>query len=71
MIKTLVLTIGLSLSISAWAQELRPEVVRALRASVMTEAAWAMKQKPVTVTASHSDRSAGGRHDFFSEADYF
>jgi unsaturated chondroitin disaccharide hydrolase len=69
--KTLVLTIGLFLSISTWAQEFRPDVVSTLRASVMVEAAWAMKQKPVTVTASHSDRSAGGRHDFFSEADYF
>lgn len=69
--KTLVLTICLFLSISTWAQEFRPDVVSTLRASVMAEAAWAMKQKPVTVTASHSDRSAGGRHDFFSEADYY
>ena len=69
--KKLVLTIGLFLSMSAWAQEFRPEIVSTLRASVMAEAAWAMKQKPVTVTASHSDRSAGGLHDFFSEADYF
>jgi hypothetical protein len=30
-----------------------------------------MKQEPVTVTASFSPRSAGGKHDFFSEADYF
>jgi hypothetical protein len=37
----------------------------------MTEAAWAMQQQPVTVTASSSPRSAGGKHDFFSEADYF
>ena len=27
--------------------------------------------KPVTITASHSPRSAGGIHDFFSEADYW
>ena len=27
--------------------------------------------EPITVTASHSPRSAGGEHDFFSEADYF
>ena len=27
--------------------------------------------KPVTVTAAHSPRSAGGLHDFFSEADYW
>jgi hypothetical protein len=30
-----------------------------------------LKEKPVTVTASTSPRSAGGPHDFFSEADYW
>lgn len=42
-----------------------------LRNRVLAEAAWAMKQKPITVTAATSPRSAGGKHDFFSEADYF
>jgi hypothetical protein len=42
-----------------------------LRKQILAEADWAMQQKPVTVTASFSARSAGGRHDFFSEADYF
>jgi hypothetical protein len=42
-----------------------------LKKQILTEAAWAMQQEPVTVTASFSVRSAGGRHDFFSEADYF
>ncbi|HWB92131.1 MAG TPA: alpha-L-fucosidase [Puia sp.] len=53
------------------AQGLRQEVVTTLRASVLAEAAAAMKERPITVTAYHSDRSAGGIHDFFSEADYF
>jgi hypothetical protein len=30
-----------------------------------------LKEKPVTVTASHSPRSAGGVHDFYSEGDYW
>jgi Alginate lyase len=30
-----------------------------------------LSEQPVTVTASSSPRSAGGLHDFFSEADYF
>ena len=30
-----------------------------------------MKERPVTITASSSPRSAGGRHDFFSEGDYW
>ncbi|SEO89524.1 Alginate lyase [Mucilaginibacter gossypiicola] len=42
-----------------------------LKKQIITEAAWAMQQQPVTVTASSSPRSAGGKHDFFSEADYF
>lgn len=42
-----------------------------LKQQVLTEADWAMKQSPVTVTAESSPRSAGGKHDFFSEADYF
>ncbi|GGA95473.1 alginate lyase family protein [Puia dinghuensis] len=46
-------------------------VIKTLKASIMKEAAEAMKEAPVTVTAAHSERSAGGRHDFFSEADYF
>jgi hypothetical protein len=42
-----------------------------LKKQILKEAAWAMEQKPITVTASFSPRSAGGKHDFFSEADYF
>lgn len=42
-----------------------------LKQQVLREAAWAMKQRPITVTAESSPRSAGGKHDFFSEADYF
>ncbi len=30
-----------------------------------------LAEKPVTVTASGSPRSAGGKHDFFSEGDYW
>jgi hypothetical protein len=30
-----------------------------------------LAQRPITVTASHSDRSAGGLHDYFSEGDYW
>lgn len=47
------------------------EITATLRKQVMTEAAWAMKQEPVTVTAAGSPRSTGGKHDFFSEGDYW
>ena len=30
-----------------------------------------LNDEPITVTASHSPRSAGGEHDFFSEGDYW
>src|SRR5262249_53095834 len=30
-----------------------------------------LRESPITVTASHSPRSAGGKHDFFSEGDYW
>ena len=30
-----------------------------------------LSEAPVTVTAARSPRSAGGKHDFFSEGDYW
>ena len=30
-----------------------------------------LKEQPITITAAHSPRSAGGLHDFFSEGDYW
>ncbi|WP_461127204.1 alginate lyase family protein [Spirosoma aerophilum] len=47
------------------------EVSQTLRKQVLKQAAWAMQQEPVTVTAQTSPRSAGGEHDFFSEGDYW
>ena len=42
-----------------------------LKDQILEEAAWAMQQEPITVTAETSPRSAGGKHDFFSEGDYW
>lgn len=47
------------------------ETEKVLRNQVLKEAAWAVEQEPVTVTAQFSPRSAGGRHDFYSEGDYW
>lgn len=47
------------------------EIAAVLRKQIMQEAAWAMQQEPVTVTAAASTRSAGGKHDFYSEGDYW
>ena len=56
---------------AAPADSVRQVVARTLRQHILQEAAWALWQAPVTVTASHSPRSAGGPHDFFSEGDYW
>jgi alpha-glucosidase (family GH31 glycosyl hydrolase) len=47
------------------------EITKTLRAQVLKEAVWAMKEQPVTVTAQSSPRSAGGKRDFYSEGDYW
>src|SRR5436189_109784 len=41
------------------------------RARVLKAANQYLSEKPITITASHSPRSAGGLHDFFSEGDYW
>ncbi len=41
------------------------------RARILTAANRYLKEEPVTITSSHSPRSAGGIHDFFSEGDYW
>src|SRR3989440_9891605 len=41
------------------------------RARVLKAANQYLSEQPVTITASHSPRSAGGSHDFFSEGDYW
>ncbi|GAB4001957.1 alginate lyase family protein [Spirosoma daeguense] len=49
----------------------RAAVAASLKPHILAEARWAMQQQPVTVTAQSSVRSAGGKHDFFSEGDYW
>ena len=47
------------------------DIVAIERGRVLKAAARYLNEQPVTVTASSSPHSAGGRHDFFSEADYW
>jgi hypothetical protein len=56
-------------ALAAYAQEF--DVSQFDRARVIKAADTYLKDLPVTVTASHSPRSAGGLHDFFSEGDYW
>ena len=41
------------------------------RQRILTKAAKYLEEAPVTVTSVSSPRSAGGKHDFFSEGDYW
>jgi hypothetical protein len=41
------------------------------RDRILTAANKYMAESPVTVTATHSERSSGGPHDFYSEGDYW
>src|SRR2546430_3615762 len=41
------------------------------RSRVLKAANQYLSEQPITITASHSPRSAGGVHDFFSEGDYW
>jgi hypothetical protein len=46
-------------------------VARIERERVLKAANQYLREKPITITASTSPRSAGGAHDFFSEGDYW
>jgi hypothetical protein len=65
-----ILILGLLVN-SIMAQPLRVEVAAVDRARVLKAANQYLNEKPVTITDSSSPRSAGGVHDFFSEADYW
>lgn len=55
---------------AAWAQAgLDLEAID--RGRILSAADQDMREQPVTITASHSPRSSGGLHDFYSEGDYW
>ena len=47
------------------------DVAQIDRARVLSAAERYLKQPPITITSTRSDRSAGGVHDYFSEGDYW
>jgi len=67
----IILFVFMAIGGDAQAGKFDDEAVKVLRDRVLEKAAWALQQTPVTVTASYCPRSAGGKHDFFSEADYW
>lgn len=60
----------LGLSANA-APHLEKQITQVLKKQILQEASWALKEQPVTLTASSSPRSAGGKNDFYSEGDYW
>jgi len=69
--KRLILSTVAVLSLAARAFPATVDVASLDRDRVLKAAAGYLSEKPVTVTASSSPRSAGGPHDFFSEGDYW
>ena len=47
------------------------KITKVLKNEILKQAALALTQPPVTVTATQCPRSAGGIHDFYSEGDYW
>ena len=58
-------------STTGFSQTLFESVSSLLKKDILSEAQKNLSEKPVTVTSYQSERSAGGRHDFFSEGDYW
>lgn len=73
--KTRYILFFLPLLMLSWQTDTQPsvkeQVTAALKVDILKEAAWALQQQPVTVTTETCARSAGGKHDFYSEGDYW
>jgi hypothetical protein len=71
MLNRLLLLLFLYLPIQAQSQSFVKEIEQTLRSKILDDANWAIQQKPLTVTSESSPRSAGTKHDFYSEGDYW
>lgn len=60
-----------SVCVEASENQMYDSAVQTLREGIMKEAMWAMEQQPLTITAAVCERSAGDKHDFYSEGDYW
>jgi hypothetical protein len=52
-------------------EHFKNEVISVLKTQTLAKATLALKEQPVTITSFISPRSAGGKHDFHSEGDYW
>ncbi|MFZ3200427.1 MAG: alginate lyase family protein [Candidatus Acidiferrales bacterium] len=62
---------GPLVAFSASAERDVPDVAKIDRHRILTAADRYLHEQPITITSYSSPRSAGGPHDYFSEADYF
>lgn len=69
--KSFLLLVGLCAALFSWGNTIKEQVSKLLQQQILQEAEWALQQKPITVTASVCSRSAGDKHDFYSEGDYW
>ncbi|MDB5012113.1 MAG: alginate lyase [Daejeonella sp.] len=67
----LIVLLLLSSQLQIYASSIEKKAIKVLKQHILQEALWALQQQPVTVTAQTSERSAGGKHDFYSEGDYW
>jgi len=66
-----ILFVTLLIGWSGAAQQTKFNVAAFDRQRILKAANQYLKEAPITITASHSSRSAGGMQDFFSEGDYW
>ncbi len=65
------IVVFLQTSVSNGQGDFKTEILTVLKEQTIIKAQKALREAPETVTASISPRSAGGRHDFYSEGDYW
>lgn len=53
------------------ASGLKEKVISSLKTTEIARAKAFLQTKPITVTYAYCERSAGGKHDFYSEGDYW
>ncbi|HJZ79700.1 MAG TPA: alginate lyase family protein, partial [Pyrinomonadaceae bacterium] len=71
MTRLLYLLIVWVLATSTVVAQAKPDVAAIDHQRILKAANQYLSEKPITITSSSSPRSAGGGHDFFSEADYW
>ena len=63
--------IGLVLPLNLHASDLTDKVIEALKETEIARGKAYLSSVPVTVTNAYCERSTGGKHDFYSEGDYW